>query len=217
MFSSFQEFFVKGNLSIPLFGVALCLLRVSVSDGWTPALELRFFVLGGVQQEWHSTSLHIHFTCLVMEPCLDPRWHPCDHCGLPICPSLSQVFNAMVKFPFRGLSQICQVSGQGNLCWLLYCRNTFLQFTHSYIFFEMISCLNITRQMMGRYPFDLACGQNSAVSCLSFPGRNSALKNCIVEQRQVQHKVVRRVGFQPYSSYVTCWILEILKAKVMKH
>lgn len=92
----------EANLSTP--GALLGVLRDSVSDGWTPTLELRFFVSGGFQQEWHSTSLHIHFTCPVMEPCLDPRWHQGDHCWLPICPSFSQVFKAIVKFPLRGFN-----------------------------------------------------------------------------------------------------------------
>lgn len=85
---------------------------------WTAFLRPR----GGVQQEWHGTSLHIHFTCPVMEPCLDPRWHQRDHCCLPICPSFSRVFNAKVKVPFSGgLFKSCPQSGK-SLYWLLNCK-----------------------------------------------------------------------------------------------
>lgn len=62
-------------------------------------LNCIFFILGGFQQRRHWASLHIDFTCLLVESSRDLTWHQDDHCCLLIRPSFSQVCNAEVKFP----------------------------------------------------------------------------------------------------------------------
>lgn len=62
-------------------------------------LNCIFFILGGFQQRRHWASLHIDFTCLLVESSRDLTWHQDDHCCLLIRPSFSQVCNAEIKFP----------------------------------------------------------------------------------------------------------------------
>lgn len=62
-------------------------------------LNCVFFIPEGFQQRRHWASLHIDFTCPLVESSRDLTWHQDDHCCLLICPSFTQVYNSEVKFP----------------------------------------------------------------------------------------------------------------------